>query len=371
MNIGVPKEIKNHEYRVSLVPGGARALIQDGHKVLVEKGAGVGSGVTDEEYKAAGAAIVADKQGLFDESDMIIKVKEPLQEEYRFFHEGQILYTYLHLASNPGLVRFLQKSQVRAVAYETIQTDDGSLPLLTPMSEVAGKMSVQVGAHFLEKHPGGRGVLLGGVPGTSRGTVTIVGGGVVGTNAAKIAVGMGARVNILDVSQKRLAYLEEIFGNAVTTLMSHEENITKAVVEADCVIGAVLIPGAKAPKLVTEAMVKRMRPGAVLVDVAIDQGGSIETCEETSHDRPVLVKHGVLHYAVPNIPGSVPHTSTYALTNASLGYARAIAGEGLEEAARNDPALARGINVYRGKLTCDAVAEAVGEESEGLSALMN
>ncbi len=356
MIIGVPKEIKNREHRVGLVPGGVKALVKDGHKVLVEKSAGLGSGITDAEYKDAGASLV-DKKRLFAQADMVIKVKEPLEQEYRFFRKGQILYTYLHLAAAPKLLRAILKIGVKAVAYETIQLKDGSLPLLTPMSEVAGKMSVQLGSRFLEKHYGGRGFLLGGVPGVSRGVITIIGGGVVGTNAAKIAIGMGARVNILDISQARLAYLDDIFGTSVSTLMSHDENITNAVVGADLLIGAVLIPGAKAPKLVTEAMIKRMKPGSVVVDVAVDQGGCIETCEETSHDRPVIVKHGVLHYAVPNIPGAVSNTSTYALTNVTLKYARDIARLGLEEAVKRDEALRRGVNAYLGKLTCAAVAQ--------------
>jgi alanine dehydrogenase len=372
MIIGVPKEIKNREHRVGLVPGGVKALVGDGHRVLIEKNAGLGSGITDEEYQSAGAILVSDKSKLFSESEIIIKVKEPLEEEYPFFHENQILYTYLHLAPAPDLVRFLKKLRLRAVAYETIQLEDGSLPLLTPMSEVAGKMSVQLGAQFLEKHYGGRGVLLGGVPGVNRGVVTIVGGGVVGINAAKIAVGMGARVNILDVSPQRLAYLDDVFGNSVTTLMSHDENIHNAVVGSDLVIGAVLIAGAKAPKLVRESMVKKMRPGSVIVDVAVDQGGCVETAEETSHDHPVKIKHGVLHYAVPNIPGAVSNTSTYALTNVTLKYARAIANFGLEEAARKDSALKKGINTYAGEITCSAVAQALGEKAiniESLSAI--
>ncbi|MDE2237257.1 MAG: alanine dehydrogenase, partial [Elusimicrobia bacterium] len=275
-----------------------------------------------------------------------------------------------HLAAAPKLIEFLQKKKIKSVAYETIQLKDGSLPLLTPMSEVAGKMSVQIGAQFLEKHYGGRGILLGGVPGVQRGVVTIIGGGVVGINAAKVAVGMGARVNILDVSAARLSYLDDVFGNAATTLMSHEENILKAVRQADLVIGAVLIPGAKAPSLVTEEMVKTMRAGSVIVDVAVDQGGCVQTAEVTSHDRPVLVKHGVLHYAVPNIPGAVSNTSTYALTNVTLKYARAIARLGLEEAARQDEALQKGVNVYQGRVTCAPVAQAAGQAPAELAALL-
>lgn len=369
MRIGCPKEIKNREHRVGLVPGGVKALIKEGHRVFVEKAAGLGSGITDEEYKAAGAQIVPSKQKLFDDCEMIIKVKEPLAQEYDLFHEGQILYTYLHLAAAPNLVRALQKAKIKAVAYETIQLSDGSLPLLTPMSEVAGKMSVQLGAHFLTKHEGGRGVLLGGVPGVNRGYVTIIGGGVVGINAAKIAIGMGARVTVLDVSAARLAYLDDVFGNSITTLMSHEENIHNAVHRADLLIGAVLIPGAKAPHLVTESMVKDMRKGTVIVDVAVDQGGCVETSEVTSHDKPVIEKHGVLHYAVPNIPGAVSNTSTYALTNVTLKYARAIAKFGLEEAARKDPALQKGVNIYLGQITHAAVAEAVGQRAAHLADL--
>lgn len=370
MKIGVAKEIKNREHRVGLVPGGVRALVKDGQTVFVEKGAGLGSGITDAEFKEAGAVIVADKRKLFNDSEMIIKVKEPLEEEYSLFHENQILYTYLHLAAAPRLIAMLKKTKIRAVAYETIQLKDGSLPLLTPMSEVAGKMSVQLGANCLEKHNGGRGILLGGVPGVNRGVVTIIGGGVVGINAAKIAVGVGARVNILDISASRLAYLDDVFGNAVTTLMSHDENITNAVVNADLVIGAVLIPGAKAPHLVTEAMVKKMKPGSVLIDVAVDQGGCIETCEVTSHDKPVILKHGVLHYAVPNIPGAVSNTSTYALTNVTLKYARDIARLGLEEAVRRDESLRKGVNVYKGKITYPAVAHAIGEKTVDLATLL-
>jgi alanine dehydrogenase len=369
MIIGVPKEIKNREHRVGLVPGGVRALVKDGHKVLIEKSAGIGSGIPDDEYKSAGAAIV-DKKRLFADAEMIIKVKEPLEEEYGMFRPDQILYTYLHLAPAPALTKALLKAKIKGVAYETIQLKDGSLPLLTPMSEVAGKMSVQLGAQFLEKHHGGRGVLLGGVPGVARGIVTIIGGGVVGINAAKIAIGMGARVNILDVSAQRLAYLDDVFGNSVSTLMSHDENIYNSVVRSDLLIGAVLIPGAKAPSLVTEEMVKKMKPGSVIVDVAVDQGGCVETAEVTSHDKPVIVKHGVLHYAVPNIPGAVSHTSTYALTNVTLKYARDISKYGLEEAVRRDEALRKGVNVYRGKVTHAAVAQSIGEKAVEIATLV-
>ena len=369
MKIGVPKEIKNREHRVGLVPGGVKALVKDGHRVFIERGAGVGSGIPDQDFKAAGATLT-ERRKVFDDSEMIIKVKEPLESEFDLFHEDQILYTYLHLAAAVKTLKALQKRKVTAVAYETIQLADGSLPLLTPMSEVAGKMSVQIGANCLEKHNGGSGVLLGGVPGVHRGVTTIIGGGIVGINAAKIAVGFGARVNILDISPARLAYLDDVFGNAVTTLMSHDENITNAVIQSDLVIGAVLIPGAKAPSLVTEAMVKRMRPGSVLVDVAVDQGGCIETCEITSHDHPIKIKHEVLHYAVPNIPGAVSNTSTYALTNVTLKYARAIGRWGLEGAVKKDEALAKGVNIYAGRITHPAVAQAAGEKAFVLAALL-
>ena len=362
MIIGVPKEIKVREYRVGMVPGGVRLLVGHGHTVLVEQGAGIGSGITDKEFSKAGATILKTADEIWGDAEMVIKVKEPIAEEYPRFKRNQILYTYLHLAAVPELTRELKRSGIKAVAYETIQLDDGFLPLLKPMSEIAGKMSVQVGAAFLEKGRGGRGVLLGGVPGVAPGKVAIVGGGVVGTCAAKIAVGLGASVTILDVSLRRLTYLDDIFGGKLKTIYSNPDNVYKAVHDADLVVGAVLIPGARAPCLVPEAMVRKMADGAVIVDVAIDQGGCIETVQPTTHDEPVVVKHGVLHYGVTNMPGAVARTSTFALTNATIPYALRIADQGLEKAMRADAALARGINVYRGRVTCEPVAEAAGLE---------
>jgi alanine dehydrogenase len=358
--IGVPKEIKTREYRVGMVPAGVRAIVSAGHTVLVEKGAGDGSGVTDAEYTNAGAQLVKTAEEVWKRGEMIVKVKEPVEAEYPRIQDGQIIYTYFHLAAVPELAKVLVKKRVAAVAYETIQLPDNSLPLLRPMSEVAGKMSIQVGAASLEKEHGGKGILLGGVPGVRRGRVVIIGGGVVGTNAAKIAVGMGAEVSIIDLSLTQLAYLDDIFRDRVQTLMSDSENIAKTVREADLVIGAVLIPGGKAPKLVPESLVAEMTPGAVLVDVAVDQGGCIETCRPTTHDNPTYVKHGVIHYCVANMPGAVPHTSTFALNNATHRYARKLADLGVVEAVKSDLALAKGLNTYDGKVTYEAVAKDLG-----------
>lgn len=360
MIIGVPKEIKNNENRVGLTPAGAHALTAQGHKVLVEKGAGTGSGFTDQDYLAVGAGIWEDKIQLFEQADMIIKVKEPLPAEYALFHEGQILYTYLHLAPEPALTQALLERKVVGIAYETIQGVDHSLPLLAPMSEVAGRMAVQVGARILEKQAGGKGILLSGVPGVAPATVVIIGGGVVGTSAAKIASGMGAQVILLDSYLPRLRYLNDIFGSRVTVVMSNSFNIARYVREADLLIGAVLVPGAKAPKLVSEEMVKTMAPGSVIVDVAIDQGGSIATIDRvTTHSDPTFVKYGVVHYAVANIPGAVPKTSTLALTNATLPYALKIATNGWQQACAEDAGLAAGLNVVGGHVTYKAVAEAL------------
>lgn len=359
MIIGVPKEIKTSENRVGLVPPGARALSQAGHKVFVQKGAGLGSGILDEEYVQAGAQILETAEDIYKTAEMIMKVKEPLAPEYPLLKEGQILFTYLHLAPDAKQTQALLKSGVIGVAYETIQLSDGSLPLLTPMSEVAGRMSAQVGATYLGKSYGGRGVLLGGVPGVKRGVVTIVGGGVVGTNAAKIAVGLGAQVYILDINHSRLAYLDDVFGNSITTVMSNQENIASLVAQSDLVIGSVLIPGARAPWLVTREMLKTMRAGSVVVDVAIDQGGCFETSKPTSHKDPVYTVDGVIHYCVANIPGEVAFTSTYALTNVTLPYALLLANKGVEKAVKENAALAKGLNVYRGKVTYQAVAEAL------------
>ncbi|MBR7025302.1 MAG: alanine dehydrogenase [Selenomonadaceae bacterium] len=364
MIIGVSKEIKNNENRVGLTPAGAEALVKAGHKVLIEQSAGIGSGFEDKDYSAVGAEIIADKKKIFDAAEMIIKVKEPLESEYELFHEGQILFTYLHLAPEPALTKALLDKKVTGIAYETVVGRDGkSLPLLAPMSEIAGRMSIQLGAQFLESQYGGSGILLGGVSGVAAGQVVIIGGGVVGTNAAKIALGMRARVTIIDLSIERLRYLDDIFGGKVCTVMSNSYNISQWTRQADLLIGAVLVPGAKTPQLVTEEMVKNMKRGSVIVDVAIDQGGSIATCDKvTTHSNPTFVKHGVIHYSVANIPGAVARTSTLALTNATLPYALRIAGKGWKAACQEDAGLAKGLNTIGGKLTNKNVAEALGLE---------
>ena len=360
MIIGVPKEVKNRENRVAMVPGGVELLKRAGHKILVQKGAGMGAGITDEMYKNFGATMVEDAASVWGDADMIVKVKEPVAQEFPLMKAGQILYTYLHLAAATDLGHELIKRKVNSVAYETIELDNGALPLLTPMSEVAGRMSVQVGAQCLQHHRGGKGQLLGGVPGVRRGRVTIIGGGVVGINAAKMAIGLGARVTILDVNAARLAYLDDIFGNNTDTLMSNPENISKAVSESDLVVGAVLITGAKAPTLVSRNLVSEMEPRSVIVDVAIDQGGCIETIRPTTHDDPTYVEEGVLHYGVTNIPGDVPMTSTYALTNVTLKYALELANKGLDRALEESRPLRLGLNTYQGQVTHTAVAEALG-----------
>jgi len=316
MTIGVPKEIKIGEKRVALTPAGARALAREGHVVLVEEGAGCGSGLDDAQYVASGAKMVASAEEVWERAELVVKVKEPLPDEFPSFREGLLLFTYLHLAACPELSRKLMDTGVTAIAYETIEEEDGDLPLLAPMSEVAGRMAVQVGARALEAGSGGRGVLLGGVPGVPPAQVVLLGGGVVGANAARIALGMGANVTVLDISPRRLRYLEDVMHGRFTTLHSHAGNIERVVKDADLVIGCVLIPGASAPKLVTEALVKEMKPGAAIVDVAVDQGGCVETIHVTSHDEPTYVQHGVVHYGVSNMPGAVPHTSTWALTDA-------------------------------------------------------
>ena len=361
MIIGVAKEIKNNENRIGLTPAGADALIKAGHKVLVEKDGGVGSGFSDGDYTAVGAEIISDKKKIFDDAEMIIKVKEPLESEYNLFHEGQILFTYLHLAPEPELTQALLDKKVTGIAYETVVGRDGrSLPLLAPMSEIAGRMSIQIGAHFLESRHGGRGVLLGGVSGVESGQVVIVGGGIVGTNAAKMAVGLGARVTIIDLSIDRLRYLDDIFGGRVQTVMSNSYNIAQWSKQADLLVGAVLIPGAKTPKLVTESMVKEMKRGSVIVDVAIDQGGSVETSDHvTTHDNPTFEKFGVIHYSVANIPGAVARTSTLALTNATLPYALKIANKGWKVACAEDSGLAKGLNTIEGNVTNKNVADAL------------
>jgi len=361
MVIGIPKEIKQQENRVSGVPAAVMGFTNAGHTVYVEKNAGLGSGFTDEEYVIAGAKILDSPERVFSSADMILKVKEPLESEYGLLREGQILFSYLHLAPDPKLTKALQKANVVGIAYETIQTADGRLPLLAPMSEIAGRLSIQVGAYLLQKANNGRGILLGGVPGVEPGHVVIIGGGVVGINAAKMAVGLGARVTILNSSVKRLAYIDDLFANRVVTLVSNPYNIAESVARADLVVGAVLIPGAKTPKLVTEKMVMNMRPGSAIVDVSIDQGGAFETMDRTTyHDDPCFIKHGVVHYSVANMPSAVSRTSTAALSNAVAPYALQLANYGAEAALVKNAALMKGLNIYKGKITCQAVAEAQG-----------
>ena len=357
MKIGVPKEIKPMEFRVAMTPGGVESLVRRGHEVLVEKGAGVGSGMPDAEYEAAGARLVSAEEAWG--AELVVKVKEPLPEEYKYLRPGLLLFTYLHLAASRELTEAMVQSGVTGIAYETVQLEDGSLPLLVPMSEVAGRMATQVGAYYLEKPMGGRGILLGGVPGVAPASVVILGGGTVGTNAAKIALGMGAQVYVLDVNHRRLQYLDDVFGGRLITLTSTEANLKKVVQFADLLIGAVLIPGAKAPKLVTREMVASMKEGAVIVDVAVDQGGCVETIRPTTHDDPTYLVDGVVHYGVANMPGAVPRTSTFALTNQTLPYVLKLAEKGLE-ALKEDPALLKGLNVHAGRLTHPAVAEAFG-----------
>lgn len=356
MIIGIPKEIKISENRVGMTDAGVRQLVTEGHKVYVEKDAGVGSRITNEQYEHAGAKMLDTKKEVYAKAEMIVKVKEPLPDEYDLLKENQILYTYLHLAAEPKLTKVLCERKVKAVGYETIQKPDGSLPLLTPMSEVAGRMAPQIGAICLQKDHGGQGILLGGVPGVTRGRVVIIGGGVVGVNALQIAVGLGADVTIVDINLKRLEELDLIYGNKINTLYSNATNIEKTVRTADLVIGAVLVTGAKAPKLVTKEMVAQMTPGSVIVDVSVDQGGCIETCKPTSHTNPTYEVNGVIHYCVPNMPGVVSRTSTYALTNATFKYASKIAGMGLEDAIAKDPALLLGLNVYNGYVAYEPVA---------------
>jgi alanine dehydrogenase len=358
--IGIPKEIKNNEYRIAIVPSGVRALIENGHKVIIEKSAGEGSGVSDAEYMAAGSKIVPTAEGIFKEAEMIVKVKEPLAQEYKLLQKDQLLFTYLHLAPAPELTKALLEQKIIGIAYETVQLDNGSLPLLTPMSEIAGKLSVQIGAHYLENENGGSGVLLGGVPGVKPGRVTIIGGGTVGLNAAKVAIGMGAKVTLLDVNLDRLRYLSDIFEGRLTTLSSNTHNIEEAVIEADLVVGSILIPGARAKKLVTRDMISKMRKSSVMVDVAIDQGGCFETSHATSFENPVFLVDGIIQYCVDNIPGCVARTSTFALTNATFPYALKLANMGNAKAMQQDISLRKGLNVFKGKLTNQPVAEAVG-----------
>jgi alanine dehydrogenase len=360
MLVGVPREIKDQEFRVAVTPSGVREYVSKGHPVLVERSAGEGSGFSDAEYAAAGAKLTRSPEEVFGEADMVAKVKEPVPEEYGLLRPEQLLFTYLHLAANEPLTRSLIENRVQAVAYETVQLDNGILPLLTPMSEVAGRMSVQIGAHYLEKAHGGKGALLAGIPGVPGAEVVIIGGGVVGTNAAQIALGMGANVTIIDRSLERLRQLDTLLHGRFHSLAANIDNVAKAVESADLVIGAVLLPGAKAPKIVTEEMIASMRPGSVVVDVAIDQGGCIATARPTTHSDPTYVVHGVVHYCVTNMPGAVPRTSTIGLSNATLPYGLELADKGLLAAAAADPALAKGVNVLDGRVTHPGVAEAFG-----------
>jgi alanine dehydrogenase len=359
MIVGVPTETKTREYRIGINPGGVQILVRRGHRVLVQRGAGLGSGISDDDLERAGATMVDTAAEVWS-AQLVIKVKEPLPHEYKFFRSDLVLFTYLHLAAEPDLTRALLSSGVRAIAYETVQRSDGTLPLLRPMSEVAGRMAIQVGATYLEKERGGKGILLGGVPGTRRGHVVILGGGIVGASAARIAIGMGAQVTVLDVNQERMAYLEDVFGAAIETLYSNPSNIEAAVRQADLIVGAVLLPGAKAPTLIDERLLADIEDGSVMVDVAVDQGGCISTCKPTTHDHPTYVVDGVVHYCVPNMPGAVPYTSTLALTNVTALYAESICDLGVERALQQFPALAKGVNTWDGRCTNPGVAAAIG-----------
>ncbi len=361
MIIGVPKEVKDHESRVGITPAGVKALADAGHKVLVETKAGEESAFTDDEYQAAGAEIVGSAHHVWGLAEMVVKVKEPIEKEYGFFREGLVLFTYLHLAPATALTEKLLAKKVTAIAYETIRDQHGALPLLTPMSEVAGRMSVQVGATYLERERGGRGILLGGVPGVPPAHVCVIGGGIVGTNAARVALGMGAKVTLVDKNLNRLRELDDIFHGRISTLASNAYNIARAVQQADLVIGGVLVPGAAAPKIVTHAMIAKMKRGAVVVDVAIDQGGCIETARPTTHSDPAFVVDGVVHYCVTNMPAAVPNTSTLALTNATFAYVMKLAEHGPRAAIQSDAGLSQGVNTYAGTLTCKPVAESQGK----------
>lgn len=363
MVIGIPKEIKNNENRVAITPEGVHALVKLGHKVIIEKSAGEGSGIGDKDYIAAGAQIIEKNSEVFEASDIIVKVKEPLESEYALFKEGQVLFTYLHLAPNPSLTNMLLEKKITGIAYETVQLANGALPLLAPMSEVAGRMSIQVGANMLQKFNGGSGILLGGVPGVLSGEVLIIGGGVVGTNAAKMAAGLGARVTVMDVNKSRLSYLDDIFSGRISTMVYSEYSAAEMVKKTDLLIGAVLVAGAKAPHTVSAEMVKGMKKGSVIVDVAIDQGGSIETIDRvTTHDKPCYEKYGVIHYSVANMPGAVPRTSTYALAGTTLPYLVQLAEKGAERAMLDDKPLLLGLNTYKGSITCKAVADSMNLE---------
>lgn len=370
MKIGCVKEIKNNEFRVGLTPDNVKSYKAAGHEVYVERDAGVGSGFSTEEYERAGAVIVDAAKDVWDVCEMMVKVKEPLEEEYPYFHKGLILYTYLHLAADKPQMEALMKAGVTGAAYETLMETDGSLPLLAPMSQIAGRLSIQEGAKYMEKRFGGCGVLLAGVPGTPKAKVVILGGGNVGTNACKIAVGMGADVTVIDMNLKRLAYLDDIFGARIQTLCSTDAVIEKAVADADLVVGCVLIPGKAAPKLMKKAYLKNMKKGSVIVDVAVDQGGCCETTKVTYHDDPIYTVDGVIHYCVGNMPGAVPKTSTIALTNATLRYGLQIADKGLEQACRDNPVIYSAINTYNGYCTCKNVTDSFGMEAHDIRAMM-
>jgi alanine dehydrogenase len=367
--IGIPREIKKNEHRVSMVPAGVRALVEKGHRVLVERSAGEGSGISDEEYLLAGAEMKDSAEAIFGEGELVVKVKEPIQAEWPLLNEGQILFTFLHLAPALELTKTLLEKGVIGIAYETVQLPDGSLPLLEPMSEIAGKVSVQVGACYLQKEYGGSGVLLGGVPGIRPGNVVIIGGGTVGTNAAKVALGMGTSVTILDINIERLRYLTDVLGGRLVTIASNKSNVEAALAEADLVVGATLIPGARAEKLVTRDMLAKMRRGSVLVDVAIDQGGCCETSRPTTHDNPVFYVDGVLHYCVENMPSAVSRSATFALTNATFPYVLKLAEMGYREALQTDETLKKGLNVYKGKLVYEPVAKSLGLQYTSLESL--
>lgn len=369
MIIGVPKEIKDNEYRIAITPGGVRQLTEAGHEVWVEVDGGQGSGFSDAQYQASGARIVPTRAQAWS-ARMVIKVKEPQPSEHEFLRPGLILFTYLHLAANERLTREMLARQCTGIAYETVELPNGHLPLLTPMSEVAGRMAIQIGAHYMEKTQGGRGKILGGVPGVRPADVVILGAGVVGTNAAQVALGMGAHVIMIDINLDRLRYLHEVMGGRLTTLSSNPLNIAQAVQRADLLVGAVLIKGAKTPRLVTRQMISSMAPASVVIDVSVDQGGCIETSHPTTHSDPVFLVDGVIHYCVANMPGAVPRTSTYALSNATLPYVVKLAQMGFGKAVQTDPALAKGVNTYRGQVTYGSVAEAFGLEGAPLEALI-
>jgi len=364
MLIGVPKEIKNNENRVAITPAGVRAFLQAGHKVLVQKSAGLGSGIKDEEYSRAGAAIVEKAEEVFERADMIMKVKEPLSSEYDFLKQGQILFTYFHFASSLELTKAMMARRVVAIAYETVETEDGYLPLLAPMSQIAGKMAAYMAAYYLALPYGGRGCLMGGVPGVKPARVVVLGGGMVGSNAAKAAAGMGAEVILFDINIRKLNYLADVLPKNITLLISNQQSIEEEIQKADVVIGAVLIPGTKVPKVVTEEMVKKMKPNSVIVDVAIDQGGCVATSHPTTHSQPVYKVHNVLHYCVANMPGAFARTATFALTNATLPYAIEIANKGYKRAIKEDKSLAKGLNIVDGKITYKPVADAFGLKYE-------